>query len=609
MNILRDKIKNKKTPVIIFFCAILVMFITYLITQAVVMNIEIKDFRSSIKRDTRENLLAAKNMLDGMVQDLEITADELLKYDDLKSQKAKDALKFSHEMNFFDATFVSDMNGNSYDSTGYKFNISNQSYFLQAKESGEVVFSEVMPSKRFGAIQIIAFPLISDENEEKGILFGLFSVKTFSHVINAVLDNENNIYIVDSNGTYINCFDENHEEMDHGNFWDVAAQKLQNKSIEQLKKEFVEGDEGDFVFADKEADANRYCYHMPLGVKDWQIVLTIQESVVNSHIESIRQVDSIDLIMDGICLTIMMICIYLYFKSANDEIIEVNQEISKNDEMLRMAVENTNHIIFEYDIENKIIDIKTQITDLPLESNIMSHVPESILSSGIVVDSSEEAVRRLFETIVNEQSSNEEIQIINNNGERIWYRVQMYNLYNEKGKITGTVGCAENINMLKKGEIAIKRRNEMYSSFLANAMLYARVNLNTDTITELNGKELQISYHVYLKNTVNKYVCDEYRAYVENALSLDALSQDYQLGKEYIEIQCLTKSPQGPQWVACLVYRIHKSNTAKVTILVKNIDEKKRQEIALKEQAERDGLTGLYNAVTTRTKINYALNS
>lgn len=601
-------LRTKKTTIVVFLLSLAVMFVTYLVTQSIIMRIELADFTKELQEDTKENLVSAKNLLDGMVADLHNTAEQILKYDNLDIPEVKDVLQFSQKMNSFDATFVADVNGNAYSDTGYTFNVADQEYFHDAMEEGNVVFSEILPSKRFGAIQIIAFPLQSKEQEQKSVLFGLFAVDTFSDLIKAVVDKEKKIYIVDSNGTYISCFNTNHVEADHGNFWDeIESRQLLNVTTAELKEEFRAGKEGDFSFIDHELDMNRYAYHMPLGIQDWQIVLTVKETVVNSHILSIQHVDAIDFVIDAICTTIMLICIYSCFKRINSEIIEVNQEISKNNEMLRMAVEHTNYIIFEYDREKRRVQTKKDIPDFPFTWTTISQSLDDMLATNKISEDSIVALKNLFSMIEHEQGAQTDIQVFNKDHEKMWYRVRMYNLYNEKGDIVGTVGSAEDISILKKGEAAIKRKDELYKGFMANALLYARVNLTTEMVSELNGKEIQIPYRTYLKKLLDEHVSNEHYSYVAQALSIETLREEYQQGKECVEVQCLMKGKEKTKWVSCLVYRVHMRKSAQVTFLIRDIDEKKRQEIALKQQAEQDGLTGLYNAVTTRSKINEVL--
>ena len=57
------------------------------------------------------------------------------------------------------------------------------------------------------------------------------------------------------------------------------------------------------------------------------------------------------------------------------------------------------------------------------------------------------------------------------------------------------------------------------------------------------------------------------------------------------------------KWISTLVYRVHESAENIITFVMRDIDQRKREELALKERAEIDGLTRLYNAATTRSKI------
>lgn len=608
MKFLKKNIKmTKKVAVTFFSLSILIMVLSYAMTQSLLTKIELEDFTEEIRNDTKENVVAAKNLLDGMVADLENTASTIQKYDDLFQPQVKNILEFANKMDLFDVTFVADKDGNAISSNGEKFSVADQEYFHRALE-GNVVFSEVLPSKQFKAIQIIALPIYTETKELKGVIFGLFNIETFSRLINTVVDNEKYVYIVDSNGTYINCFDTEHKMPEHDNFWeDLKLRKFHDITINDIKNDFSNRKDGDFSYEYKGTE--RYGCHMPLGIEDWQIVLTVEDTIMNSHIHSIRNIDVLDTIVNAICLTVMLLCVYFYFKKANIEIKNANKIISKNNEMMQMAVELTNHIIFEYDINEKKIELKTKFDVAIFKSKVISPVPKCFIDKNLVADDSVSEMKKLFETIKTEKSSQAEIQMIRNNQEKIWYRISMHNIYDEKGEIVGTVGSAEDINMLKKGEEAIKRKEEIHKSLIANALLYSRINLDTEKVIEINGKEAQIPYQDYLNNNIVNFVSTEHHSYVAKALSIEKLREDYQQGKEYIEIQYIMDNGQEYKWVSCLVYRIHMSDSSRVIFLVRDIDEQKRKEIALKRRAERDGLTELYNGVTTRSKINKVLQS
>lgn len=165
------------------------------------MRVELEDFKVDIREDTKQNVILAKNMLEEMATDLEHTAQEIEKYDDLWSPEVKQVVEFSQNINVFDATCIADPKGHGYAHTGYEFSVADMEFFQRAIETREVVFSEVLPSKRFEATQIIAFPMMTENGEIKGVLFGLFDIETFSNLLNTVVHHDERIYVVDSNGT------------------------------------------------------------------------------------------------------------------------------------------------------------------------------------------------------------------------------------------------------------------------------------------------------------------------------------------------------------------------------------------------------------------------
>lgn len=603
----KNLVPTKRVAVVCFVLSIIAMLIGYVTTQAAQMHMERSYFIEETQQDTRERAESARNLLDGMVLDLCNTAEEIKMHENLWAPEVKEILSFSDEMNLFDATFVVDLHGDAYEETGYTFNVADQDYFKEAVK-GNIVFSEALPSQRFEAIQIIAYPLYSDERQVEGVLCGLFNVETFSRLLNNAVNHDHRIYVVDSNGTYINSFDNNSIDRNARNFWeDISKRNMTDTEVEQLKSDFHARNDGEFSYEYK--GVNRYGFHMPLGIQDWQLVLTAEETAVNEHILMARRIDFVDMIIDGVSLTVMLVCMYLYLKQANTEIYKASQKVKKNSEMLQMAVELSNHIIFEYDIKEHKIDLKTRVPNAIFDRREIQSVPDCFIELGLIEAPSVPALRSVFQEIETQENSEADIQMSDKTEGDLWYRVSLHNIYNDDGEIAATVGRAEDISVLKKGELAIQRREEMHRALVKNALLFARVDLDADAVVELNGKEINEPYQAYLAKRIVERVSEEYQSYVAQALSLEMLREEYQKGQEYIEVECVMTEPGRSKWVSCLVYRLSEQDKATVSFLITDIDKKKREALALQERAERDGLTGIYNAVTTKAKMNEVLCS
>lgn len=610
-----EKIRKKMVPmrrsaVAAFFISVSILILTYTASQLFIVKFEKESFLDELEVQAKESLSLTKFLFDGMVEDLEHTAEALQACDDIRNPEARGKLDLSHHLNFCDVTFISDTEGNAYAHNGVEFNIADQGFFQAALTSHGLTVSEILPSKWFDAIQIISLPvyLNADKEEIKGYLFGLYDINNFSQSIDAVLNNNEYLYIVDSNGTYINTFVKHQELSDTRNFWnDFAPVEMQGITLEELKDSFHQHQEGSFSYSYD--NVKRYGYHMPLGIKDWQIVFSMEGSAMNSQVKRLSHMATIASIVYWTCMAIMLWSIYSYFTTLNKEIRKAHKRIRKNNEIMRIAMESTEHIIFEYNINTRSVDLKTKIPHDLLNNTVTSNVPDGFIDMNAVAACSIADLRNLFEQIRTETSSQADIQLMGESENPVWYRIALKNIYGDDGQIISTVGSAEDISLLKQGEIAIKRKNALHLSLINTSLLYARLDLSTGIIHEINGKETNQAYQKYVEEHVHKYVCKEHHSYMMQALSLETLWEEYRQEKEYIEVQCKRIENHAFRWTSTLIYRVHESEGANVVFVVRDIDEQKRAELALKEQAEFDGLTGLYNAATARSKIKEALSA
>lgn len=592
------------------FCAsVIILFLTYAASRCLIIQVETNNFMEDLEVQTKESLSFAKYLFDDMVEDLKHTAYTLQNYDDLQQTVAKEALALSQYLNFYDATFISDTAGNAYAYDGSEFSIADQRFFQDAVKSQGFTFSEILPSRRFGAIQIISLPLYSnlDPQEIRGYLFGLYEIQRFSQSMDTVLDNDQYLYIVDSNGIYINTFVEHQEISSTQNFWDdFSLVEMNGITIEELRHDFDQQTEGSFSYSYNEIQ--RYGYHMPLGIKDWQIVFSMEESIIDSHVQGLSQIATTASIINWTCLAIMLWSVYHYFKTVNKTIRSAHERISKTNEMMRIAVESSDRVIFEYNIQERTVDLKTKLPHHLFNHTATSEVPDSFINMNTVAECSVADLRNLFQQIETESHSQADIQLISGAKDPVWYRIRLKNIYGAHRKIISTVGSAEDISLLKQGEAAIKRKEEIHKTLINTSLLYARVDLNAGVIHELNGEKTDQSYCEYLEGTIPQYVCKEYHSYVTQALSLETLREAYHQGTEHLDVQFQRKTNQENRWTSILIYRVHENEGINAVLVVRDIDEQKRAELALKEQAEFDGLTKLYNAATTRSKIRELLS-
>ncbi len=593
--------------VVLSFLGIILSFFSF---RASIKHVKLENFYTSLRIQTNQRLANMKTLIIEMVSDLEQISKAVEKYDNLTDPHISEILDFSNKLDWFDYTAVADCNGNGYDNCGNTFNIADQEYFQSAMQ-GNVSFSDVVPSRLTEGeyVQIIAYPLQSEEQETTGIVFGVLNLKSIESITKLKNSERNGeVYIIDSDGYYINCLHKNRSSTScKGNFWtDLQRHTLENSDFSTIQNDFQVGNSG--VFSYQSEGTHYYACYMPVGIHNWQLLFLTDGSSADALIHSLYSLNNSNTFFTAICIMVLILCIVWHFKISNREILQAHREATKNIDILRIAAAYSKHTIFDYDQDNKEIRLRTNTPNKLLDHAVISYVPESLIATHSISPGSIDAFRKLFDNIKTLDSCDADIQLSTNIG-KIWYRISLSNIYDDLGNLVDTVGIAEDVTAIKEKEAAVKRKLELQETLIADALLYAKVDLSADRLLELNGKETALPFQNFLHEHIVNWVSDDHIPSVQQKLSLKSLNDAYDQGKESIEIQFTTKPTHGSKWLSCTVHRIHITDSSKVLFIITDIDQQKRKELTLTRQAEHDGLTGLYNSATIRSKVSNLLCS
>lgn len=588
------------------------LVLSFVVFRAGVEKVHKEHLKENIQDAAQMSLMYAKEMINQMVSDLKSAAEAFEDFEDFESFDDPDILKimkYARDTSQFSFIGLVGQNGQGYDSHGNAIDISDRKYFETAMK-GQVAFSEVMESKVFPGeeVQIIAHPVGKGGTKAKGVVYGVLHISDIENLgIQSGKERQASIYIVDSCGSYIAQFRGKGISTSGVGFWTDMEQmsSLNDQQLAELKEAFKKRESGGISYT---YDGNeRYACYMPLGPNRWQLVYSVSTDPMNSMIHELYLLDTRETVAVSLCYIALMLCVVWYFKRTSDESRRAHQEASKNLEYMRIAIDHSRHIVFEFDQKTQMVHLKTSARNalfvhstfkLDLQQLLEDHVlePEGVL-----------ALENQIEAIKTDKNAEADFRVFTE-GEEIWYRVFLHNLYNEQNEITDTVGLVEDISSQKKREQEMRKRYQLQKTLISNSMTYGVVNLETGTVLEWDEKEVCLPYQETLRTNILENVSESSISYVEQTLSLENLREEYRKGKESLEVQYLKKCEDDVRWVSAVVYRMHMDDSSKVLFVLTDIDAQKRREIKLKEQAERDGLTGLYNAATTRSRINEALS-
>lgn len=458
--------KSKKLLIVLFILSALGVFLSILNFRWSIKQVEIDSFKEMTSVQTQHQLIKTKNLISEMVADLLNSADVVSAYEDIHAPIVRDILQFSNVMNWFDYTCVVDESGTGYDHNGGRLNVADQKYYQLAME-GNVTFSNPIFSELYSEspVQVCACPIRTDKQEVKGVLLGVIDLAKLQKIIahkHNIYEQEANsncyIYVVDAEGNYIGRLENHQLKISKSNFWDdMEAKTLINTDVSKLQEKFGACIGGDFSYYD--GNIKRYACYMPIGIANWQLIYIVEDTNQNETIRSLYDIDTKKTIFAGICHLIMMLCIVFAYRNANKELTVAHNQVTQNIKLMRIALEHSQNIIFEYDQRNQIIELKSYGSNSLFNQPVIAAVPDSFLQTNIVCADSIGELLRLFEEIKKQDSSEADIQL-NRAGQEIWYRIAMYNIYDEHTHLLNTVGIAKDISTRKREEIDLTERAE-----------------------------------------------------------------------------------------------------------------------------------------------------
>lgn len=533
-----------------------------------------------------------------MIFELKYIGEVIGKHENLNDPRIKKILGFTAQLSIFDVMEVVDLEGNGFNTLNNNFNINTDEYYNKALK-GNIGLSKVIVLNNLNndLVQILTYPIYSTSNKIIGIILGVLNFKTIQESFNINLRTNSHFknYILDFEGNYINS-----SIRTYNNFWKYLSEiNLPKQDIERIKKDFSNNKEG--IFSYEKNGVLSFGYYIPLENTDGYFVSERNNCMINKKIKLINQLTLKDEVVTIIFFFIILFSLFKYFKITNNKILAAHLETEENLELICKAAERSNHIIFTYNHNTKDLIFKTNNIDNIFKEKNISNVPESIISSGVIANESIKNFKNLFKYQDTDSTKEEQIKLIIN-GNEIWYNFVLYSVKDKSENSINAMGIIFDITKLKKQEKETQKKLEIYDKLIERALLYAKVDLKPNKLIELNGS---IDFDNFLNNNIIPKVKKEQVEFVKNKFSdKDNLFENK---KDISEIELNFKYKQEYIWISCIIYKIDISENSKILFVLNDINSRKNKEIILKNRAEIDGLTKIFNSSTIKLKIKKAL--
>lgn len=295
---------------------------------------------------------------------------------------------------------------------------------------------------------------------------------------------------------------------------------------------------------------------------------------------------------------------------------EIEQELKISEERFRIALSHSKINVWEYDIVNKTI---LQMGDQSGEISIkQENVPESCLKTGYVHPETADAFIELYDKIrAGEKVARATVKVMTKSGEYRWVKMVYTNVFDKDGKPIRAIGLSEDISSQFETEAQYQRELVFRDEVTPDLIASYKVNLTKDIVENYKierSKEKKLNYeYTYeqlLQDAADRAVSKEEKQRILRKLEYGRVLQNYRDGKPSVFAEYRRVDNKGRiSWVCMIINLLKEPGTGDIIgfVYIRNIDEKKKLELALKERADKDYMTGMYSKETTEFMVEKLL--
>lgn len=287
----------------------------------------------------------------------------------------------------------------------------------------------------------------------------------------------------------------------------------------------------------------------------------------------------------------------------------MERELYLNERRLSIALEQTANVVYDFDIKNGRAILKNGNFGSMVPAGIVDNAVENLVTLGILHKDYQKNFEEMWYQVANgsEMVSKELLVRYKQGAPYVWTKAVLRTIYTENGVPLRAVGIFEDISLQKKAEMAFIKEEKYRQAMLAETLATAEINVTKNIIEKATGfwkrssKNEGMSYDEILEHMLDKEVFFEDRQMYQKMVTRKAFEDFYNSGQTEIRCEHRRLDTEGRvRWMKQTAHLLKEpvSGDLKVLIYLKDIDNRKRTELTMKYQSERDSLTGLYNKGT-----------
>lgn len=447
-----EKKHREKQPILFLgiLCFCILVFHSFFRFEHIFFDMELRQKQEELEKTAKIKAESMQEKYHEMVDLLQNLADSLVEDEKISLEELELQLKFISQLKYFDYVGIGDKDGYSIDSHQKETDIKKRRYYQEAME-GNVVISDVLTDSENHCeeIQIMAVP-IKQKEEVKGIVYGVVCVGTMDNFLERETGSDIYTQIIDSKGNYITRMNTKDSLIRHTNVWDDFAEfQFLTGSVEQIRQNMAERSSGSIMF--RLGQEERVSFYMPLGENGYYIFSTINSKYIKDWIDQINNEVFFMVLEMGMAVLILFICLYWFNRTVEQTLEYSHAEAVSSVEMMRIAIQQSGQLVFEYDGKTKKLWKKAGVENILFPEEQMENIPESLIEKGVVDPASVKDFQELFLPEPSDQVLDRMVKINQGNDSR-WFQIIIKNMYDTREQLLKTVGIVEDVTDQKYQE-------------------------------------------------------------------------------------------------------------------------------------------------------------
>lgn len=281
-----------------------------------------------------------------------------------------------------------------------------------------------------------------------------------------------------------------------------------------------------------------------------------------------------------------------------------------NEQLACIALESTSISIWEYDFDAKCIIQGQNAIEVHGFEIVVPDIPESLIESQYVHPDSAAEFKKMYDDLRNGAKKAEGVfKVRTADRKGYWYEhIRYTNVFGKDGRPYRAIGISNDVTEQKRIIARYQREIDFNKALSPDIFATARLNITQETIEEIHTdieEDQKLIQYVSFQNLPEvlakiSYISKDANGYF-SSLKKESIREAYNCGKRTITYEFQKEISGKPVWVSFELHMMKDphNNDLLVFAYFRNIDKQHREVERLKELAERDQMTGLYNHDTT----------